>query len=350
MRILFDARSVRSASGVQVLRGLLSAWQEDQRVQSLYAGISPGMDSIVIPRGVEVRTIPNCSWLSYMSYRLPLLADTCNADVIFSPNGVGPRDPRCVVYFQDLSHFRAGVSQYNNPPARVRRATRAGWRLVAAQHWRLAVAVSREMAAEVALRVATPVVSIPNGVDVDARKWVGDRDFIFVMGGTGARKDEATAIRAWAQVDPEFRRKTVLKIAGVEPSSRLESLGRLARGLHVSSSVAVSGGIPRGAYLDLIAQSRAAISCSSLEAFGMPVAEALAIGAPVLCSSIPSHLDLLDSAGAGDSFPVGGAAELARKLEEVLGGNAPIRLLEEPEAWSWGSRGKQHIDAYERFM
>jgi glycosyltransferase involved in cell wall biosynthesis len=350
MRILFDARSVRTPSGRYVFQGLTRAWVADPRVERVVAAVARSFDRSNVPAGVEPIVIERGNWLTHVSHEIPRLADLVDADVIFAPNGMAPRDRRSVAYFQDLFHFKAQAAHSGDIRASIVRRVRATWRAVAAPRWMLAVPVSQEIAAEVEARVASPSVLIPNGVDVGEWRWTGENDSVFVMGGIGGRKDEATAMRAWARISPAVRGETVLRIGGVEPASRRVALQLLAESLSIAGNVSIFGSMQREAYLSNIAQSRLAVSCSTFEAFGLPVAEALALGAPVLASAIPAHVECLARADAGMAFAVRGVEELGRMMEDALYRSGPKRLQQPPADWTWSSRGRQHVDAYARYL
>lgn len=350
MRILYDARSVQTPSGLYVFQGLTAAWANDSRVERVVAAVRPDFDRALVPLGVEPISTESGSWLAHVSYRVRRLADGCHADVIFAPNGMAPRDARSVAYFQDLFHFRTRPGQPSDAHSLIARHMRAAWRTVAAPTWMLAVPVSTEIAAAVKERVASPSVLIPNGVDVGAWRWTGEEDSVFVMGGIGDRKDETTAIRAWRHVRPAARGNTVLRIGGVEPAARRVALQAFADSQGIIGGVSITGAMTRDAYLESIARARLAVSCSTFEAFGLPVAEALALGAPLMASAIPSHLECMARAGVGEAFAAGNAEELAQKIEGALRGHGPQCLRQPPTDWSWASRGKQHVDAYSRYL
>lgn len=350
MRILFDARSVRTAAGIYVFRGLTAAWVEDSRVERVFAAIRPGCDKALTVDGVEPVVVDSSNWLTHVTRRMPKLADARRADVIFVPNALAPRDGRAVAYFQDLSHFRSATLQYNDRRALIAKCLRATWRAVAAKSWMLAIPISEEIADDVRRCVSTPVVVIPNGVDVEPFYWDCTEDRIFVMGGTGARKDEATAVRAWSRVPAAVRKSTQLFLGGVEPLVRRIELEQLAAAVGVEASVSIRGSMAREEYLEHIARSRLAVSCSTFEAFGLPVAEAVALGAPVLCSAISSHIEILTRAGVGQVFAPGSVDELSRLIIAALDGAGPPRLSQAPSDWSWRARGRQHVDAYLNYM
>lgn len=348
MRILFDARSVRTPSGLYVFQGLAAAWCENARVSQVFAAIPEGFDPAGIPNGVEPVRHESASWLRHVGSLLPRMADRLNVDIIFSPNASPPRDGRSVLFFQDLYHFRPRAAKGERIRGWVGRTTRASWRAVAAPAALLGVAVSTEVLHQVRRRVRIRSVLIPNGVDVHEHRWVGDRPEIVVTGGIGVRKDEGTAIRAWARLAKTKRRDLRLRVIGVEPSARRQALEQLAASLGVSDTVTVSGQLSRDAFLEIVARARATVSCSRLEAFGLPVAEALALGAPLICTEIPAHRELLERAGAGWSFALHDAVDLARFLARVLDGDRPPRMAAPPAEWTWRVRAQEHLDAYDR--
>jgi len=347
VRILFDARSVRTPSGLYVFQGLATAWSDNPRVSRVFAAIPEGFDVARVPRGVEPVRHGSASWLRHVGTVLPRLADRVQADIIFSPNASPPRDERSVLLFQDLFHFRPRASEGGRVRGWVGRTTRASWRAVAAPAALLGVAVSAEVLAHVRRRVRVRSVLIPNGVDVHDHRWVGDKLEVVIMGGIGSRKDEGVAIRAWARVPARTRAGFRLHVIGVEPGKRRTTLEALAAALDVAESTTVTGQLDRDAFLEIVARSRVAVSCSRLEAFGLPVAEALALGAPLICSNIPAHRELVRRAGAGSFFTPHDNIDLSRRITSALDGLAPPRMTPAPEAWTWRVRANQHLDAYQ---
>lgn len=350
MRILFDARSVRTTTGAYIFTGLTSAWRHDGRVSEILAAVPPALDTSWMPAHVTPVVLPaRGGWLRHVLVLLTRAADRGRADVIFCANGTGPRDGRAVLYFQDLFHF-----SYRNATLPLRtqmlETARATWRTMTASHSGLGIAVSRAIAEEAKQGVRNlPILEIPNGVDVESIRWSGEDDVVYVAGGTGPRKSEETAVRAWARLGHRPPSAT-LEIGGVEPPARRHALQQLVADLHLDHRVRVHGALPRQAYLERMARARVTVSCSLLESFGLPVAEALAMGAPVLCSDLPAHRELLARAGAGGSFPAGDDAALAMLLRRALVGDAPARLMSAPLGWDWNTRGRQHIDAYQTYL
>ena len=346
MRILFDARSVRTPAGTYVFQGLTQGWRCEDRVSAVLAAVPPDFDPAALPDGVEPISIAGGSWLQHLTVELPRAADRARADIIFVPNGLPPRDTRTVIYFQDLHQFTALSAPGLTLRSRAVEVARGAWRRHSAPVCRLAIPVSTDIHHQVVRRLPIPVTMIPNGVDVGAARWIGGTDRVVVMGGHGTRKGEDLAIRAWASLPRNARRELRLDIIGVEPAERRRELVELAERLRMSNSVSIEGAMPRYAFLERVASSVLALSCSRLEAFGLPVAEALAMGAPLIASNLPSHRELVARAGAGALFTAGDAGALTKELGTALHGHMPPRLMNLPLGWSWRDRARQHVEAY----
>ena len=91
------------------------------------------------------------------------------------------------------------------------------------------------------------------------------------------------------------------------------------------------------------------------ESFGIILAEAMASGAPVLASNIPAFVDLLSVGDSGVIFISEDAADLARKVNELLGNRSRLQQLAENgvEAairFDWGSVATQIMSVYEVAM
>lgn len=344
MRLLFDARSVRTPAGRYVFQGLVRGWLADPRVSRVIVALPETGPHELVPEGAITASLSRRSWRSHLQTELPRLAHATRADIVFSPNATPPRHPGAVFYFQDVTHFHRSIAGARVHAMEILRTI---WRRSVASHGLLAVAVSEYIARYAASSVPVPCVVIPNGVDVGQVRWTGGRDVVLVVGGTGKRKNEGMAVAAWARLTPSIRGSTRLHIVGVEPMHRRIELASIAQRLGVEKSVSIQGSIDRDALLQCIADCRIAISCTTFESFGLPAAEALAIGAPVLCSAIPAHIELIARAGAGEAFPARDDVALAERLVRFFQGYAPRRLETSPIGWDWATRAREHVDAYE---
>jgi len=348
MRILIDARSVRTPAGLQVFRGLCRGWLHDTRVDAVIAAIPRRFAESDVPRGVQPLHVTSNNWASHLLTELPRAADRTRADVIFCPNGVGPADTRAVVYLQDMFHFVFKAASNAAARIAVQRALRAGIRALSHPYHRVAIAVSPAIAQAAESRFRVPIEVVPNGVDVSDLRWQGGGASVLVLGGMGARKDEGTALNAWASIErPDGVRLTVV---GVEPRQRRARLRLMARNLGIGKSVLIRGTLSRGPYLKELSCCLVAISCSRLEAFSLPVAEALMMNAPIVCSDIAAHMDLIARAGAGRLFPQRDSKALGVMILDALHGVLPTQTGGPIPGWDWQSRAAQQVDIFERYI
>ena len=349
MRILIDARSVRTPSGRYILQGLAAGWRDDARVSAVIAAVPRGFLMSDLPDGVAPMRVASSNWATHLLTELPRAADRARADVVFCPNGIGPADPRVVVFLQDMYHFAFKAASSSAPQVALQRAIRIGIRALSHRHYKVAIAVSATIAREAERRFHLPIEIVPNGVDLEGLRWTGGDSSVLVLGGIGARKEEQTAVKAWSLLQ-ERPQGVTLTVVGVEPKERRKSIRLLAKQLGVAGSVSVRGTVTRSRYLGHLSKCRLAISCSRLESFGLPVAEALAMGAPLACSDIDAHADLAASAAGGTLFAAGNAAELAAIIEAALAGDPPPRTSGLLEGWDWASRAAQQVDVFQRYL
>lgn len=149
------------------------------------------------------------------------------------------------------------------------------------------------------------------GALLDARprpvKIEGAERFVLFVGESEARKDLSTLLTAMARLSERLRKTTALVVAGKGASSAF-----------IPSGVRVEfvGEVDDDRLASLYAGSSVFAFPSRYEGFGLPVLEAMALGAPVVASDAAS----VPEAG-GDAalyFPAGDADALAAHLERVL--------------------------------
>ena len=67
---------------------------------------------------------------------------------------------------------------------------------------------------------------------------------------------------------------------------------------------------------------------SKFEGFGMVLLEAMAVGVPIICSRIPTALEVLGVDGAAVYFEVGNAQDLSARMQDLLTKNLNLLTLE----------------------
>ena len=142
--------------------------------------------------------------------------------------------------------------------------------------------------------------------------------YFLAVGRICPQKNQETILRAWARMDGDADRAQLVFAGSGPDRERLESLtGELG----VSARVVWTGGVADDALAELYRGATALLQASVIEGFGLPVAEAMAMGVPVIVSS-------------GGSLP------------EVTGGAGPVLAADDIEAWATEMRRFLADDVY----
>ena len=222
------------------------------------------------------------------------------------------------------------------------------------------IANSSATAAAVAalLPAGMPVLALPLGVEPRRAAAIPPSlddgvPFFLCLGTIEPRKNHLLLLQLWRRLAEEARpdgppvpKLVIVGNRGWDNEQVLDLLDRSARlRPHIMELGRVSDGMVAG----LMARARALLMPSFTEGFGLPVAEALARGTPVLCSDIPAHreiahgvaeyLDPLDALAwqrAVRDYAAAGSARRAAQLRRLAAWEAP--------AWP------AHIDAALTFI
>ncbi len=114
-----------------------------------------------------------------------------------------------------------------------------------------------------------------------------DRPFVLCQATIEPRKNHRVLIEAFALLEPDLRRRTALVLAGGVGWSSDALLARIAELQADGVDIRVTGYVTEDERLSLYQTCAVAVQPSHYEGFGMPVLEAMACGANVLCSEIP---------------------------------------------------------------
>ncbi|MBI2911185.1 MAG: glycosyltransferase family 4 protein [Chloroflexi bacterium] len=144
-----------------------------------------------------------------------------------------------------------------------------------------------------------------------------DRDYLLYFGGFEWRKNVPALLRAFGQVDTD----ALLAIAGDVRGTSAE-LRTLAAGLGIGQRVRFLGRVEEEEKPGLCAEASLFVFPSLFEGFGLPPLEAMAWGAPVLCSDRTSLPEIVGDAGL--LFDPEDQAGLARLVQSTLA-DEPLR-------------------------
>lgn len=137
--------------------------------------------------------------------------------------------------------------------------------------------------------------------------------FLLALGMGDPRKNEAVLLEAYASLPPALRARHPLAIGHVNPPA-LRAAAR-ARGLS-EQEVILLPHVAEGDLPGLYAAAQLFLFPSLAEGFGLPAAEAMACGAPVLASDRPALPEVIGRADA--LFDPEDAPALARLIEACL--------------------------------
>jgi phosphatidylinositol alpha-mannosyltransferase len=184
---------------------------------------------------------------------------------------------------------------------------------------RARIAVSEEARHTAIRHLRGDAYVIPNGVDVDhfmtalpGRRWSGtaDRPTVAFLGRIDEPRKGLQVLRAALPALRERHPGVRVLVAGP---------GEVPGDLGDAEGLELLGMISEAEKAELFASVDAYVAPHiGGESFGIVLVEAMAGGAPVVCSDLTAFVDVLGEAAAGVTFSTGDAADLARVLGDVL--------------------------------
>lgn len=175
-----------------------------------------------------------------------------------------------------------------------------------------------------------------------------DRPYFLFVGTIEPRKNHLLLLQLWRDlaVDHAAGRLSVLPrlvLVGRRGWENEQVLDLLDRCPALADVVEERGSVPDTELSRLMAAARAVVLPSFAEGYGMPVAEAMAAGTPVLCSDLPALREAGD--GRADTLhPLDGAA-WRRAIEDYARHDSPARAAQVQRlrgfrATTW----REHVD------
>lgn len=342
MKVFVDARWTRTDHYDGISRygaGLVEALHRRHPVTVL---VHDRRQLRLLPEGV-----PHVVINSPFSVRELLLSRTLHrlgADVVFTPLqviGGFRRRYALIVTVHDLIYYR-----HPQPPDFLPRAVRLVWRLYHRAHWpqRLllnradaVVSVSRttERLLDALRMTRRPVVVVPNapadppqrpGIPERVRIRGGERDLVY-MGSFLPYKNVEALIAGMAFL-PGYR---LHLLSSVAPGREAELAAQVPPGARVE----FWRGVSEDEYSALLERASALVTASHEEGFGLPLAEAMRAGTPVVCSDLPVFREV--TGGHAQFFGPASPRTFA----------AAVRALEDPQVREEAvTAGRRHVEGY----
>lgn len=159
----------------------------------------------------------------------------------------------------------------------------------------------------------------PNFLYPDPGAGEGRGEYVLFVGRLSQEKGVGTLLAAWKQL----RRKVRLKIVGDGPLAPA-----LAEAAERAPEVEYLGRQPKNQVLALMKDAQALIFPSEwYEGFPMVIAEAYAVGLPVIASNLGSMSSLIDSGRTGLHFHPNDPRDLASRVEWAFGHRQELRRM-----------------------
>ncbi len=305
VRVLINALHARSGGGITYLRNMLPRLAADPGLDvhlclhDEQAPDIPGGDAVTVHLAPCGSGFYATLWWEQLG--LPGLARRIGADVVFSPANFGPLFARRpVVLLRNAldvgkTETRLGKRLYwavlsLMTSLSLRRAPRA---IAVSDYARRAL--TRLVSQSVAARVAV----ISHGVDDAFSPPDGDGargDFLLAVGDLYIQKNFLVLIEAMARLHAE-RSELKLKIAGrpVDPGYAADMKTAIAdHGLE--DAVELLGHVAPADLVELYRSCAVFVFPSLVETFGNPLLEAMACGAPIVCSDATAMPDVVGDA------------------------------------------------------
>ena len=258
---------------------------------------------------------------------------------------------RTGVYCHDLDTFRAVLAPATEPRPRWFHAMT--WRILRGLQ-RARLVFHSTMAVRAAIEAVgvvdpTRLVHVPYGVaeeffvrtDADAPS---SSVYLLHVGSCIGRKRIDVLLDVFAQVRRGRPWLRLVQAGGTWTESQRTQIVRLG----CEDAVCQPGVLGRVALARLYRQAALVVQPSEAEGFGLPVAEALAAGAVVVASDIPSLREV--GGDAAIYCPVGDvgawSAAVARALDDPTGAPAPAARAARAARYSWRAHAATILEAY----
>ena len=193
-----------------------------------------------------------------------------------------------------------------------------------------------------------PVVPLAERRRIAERYGLPPQYFLY-LGGFDARKNVMALVEALAQLPAEL---PALALTG-EQTPDFAPIAAAIRARGLSARVICPGKVP-DADLPAVYQGALAFVYPSLyEGFGLPAAEAMASGVPVLASGVTSLPEVL--AGSGVLFDARDPASIAAQMVRIyhdasLRDDLAVRGRERAKYFSWQTCAAQTLDVYRELL
>jgi glycosyltransferase involved in cell wall biosynthesis len=204
-----------------------------------------------------------------------------------------------------------------------------------------------------------PVFSAPSeaSADREAARFLDSNSLqdirLLSVGSTIPRKRMDVLLKVFAKVLSEFPAARLIRVGGPFTESQLQ----LARQLRIEKAISVLPFVNREVLASIYRRVTLLLQTSDAEGFGMPLAEAMACGCPVVASDLKV---LREIGGAACQYaPVGDVHFWSKVVVQVLredatqNGIADLRrqhALAQVKGYSWIENARRTVEVYQKVL
>jgi len=196
------------------------------------------------------------------------------------------------------------------------------------------------------------IANVGNGLDTEIFRPLpgverAPRELLCIGRASDPNKGVDTLLEAMALLPDEVR------LTLVDEDHALHLARTRGRELGIASRVTITGRLPQARLVELYNRAALVVVPSRYEGFGLPAAEAMACGTPVVASHAGALPELMRTAGGGTLARVADPASLAAAIRELLerppearaalGRAARENVI---RAWSWPRIAARTVEVY----
>lgn len=337
MKLLYDARYIRTDFHDGISRYTTELGNALAKITDVTFLISDLAQVQFLPKKAKYELIHTPT--SVMEPFTAHILNKLDPDVVFSPMqtmGTIGRNYKQILTSHDMIYFR-----HMTPPRNLNPAIRVGWRLyhmtyiperIVLNGADVVATVSHTVKREFEQTKLTkrPIVIIPNAPQRFHTHTVvhtGTPKNIIYMGSFMPYKNVETLIAGMEWLPG----RTLHLLSKISPARRKALTALIPHG----ADVQFHGGVTDDAYEALLAHNAVLATASFDEGYGLPIAEALAMGVPAVVSNIPIFHEV--AAGGALYFDPNSPRQFAKSVKELDDTKVLQRVIKD---------GKAHMDSF----
>jgi len=313
----------------------------------------PSLPSNWSVRGERAQTRPFLGRLAWEQLVLPRIAAEWRADVLLSFGSFVPLRSPCPTVLEAgnaLPFTSAYWQVLRREPTRVQFEEQARWLLL-----RASLRAARRVLVPTRAMRQDVVTRLPDLLDtIDVALWgvapifqtlrwsEPASDVVLGVSKHGINKEFDVLVAALPHLQAEGRRVRVVLTGTPDESRWSRRTVALAQRLGVAEAVCFAGDVPNRKVPELIQGARVLVYPTWCESFGLPLAEALAMGAPAVAANIPACREV--GGDAARYYTPGNPSSLAGAIGDLLASRESSMALAEA-AYLRGKEFSWHTNA-----